>query len=80
MAMALHSAQMAASTFDPKKKVWCCSYQRAWKKEFSARMRRGRILQRFFGSPALSAMMLFVLKRLPRLRRAVIAGTHGQGF
>ncbi len=80
MSMAFRSAQMAADTFDPKMKVWGTGYQSVWKKEFSARMRRGRILQQFFGSPALSGMMLFVLKRLPRLRRAVIAGTHGAEF
>lgn len=80
MSMAFQSAQLAADTFDPKIKIWCASYQSVWKKEFSARMRRGRILQRFFGSPALSGMLLFVLKRLPRLRRALIAGTHGAEF
>ena len=50
------------------------------RKEFSSRLRTGRMVQRFFGSVFLSDLLISVLKPFPSFTDKLIARTHGQPF
>lgn len=54
------------------------AYTRAWKAQFGRRLYWGRVIQRFFGSPALSEVMLRSIHALPAVERWLINQTHGQ--
>jgi flavin-dependent dehydrogenase len=55
-------------------------YNERWKKFFSKRLRAGRTIQRFFGSPALSNLLITGLKPFPGLVNRLVSATHGQPF
>jgi flavin-dependent dehydrogenase len=84
MSMALHGSKIASGsissflnrqiTRDEMEK----RYQRDWNREFSGRLRTGRIIQRFFGNPFWSTLMLRVMKPFPFIVRALIRQTHGE--
>jgi len=56
------------------------NYVHTWKKQFSGRLRTGRMVQRFFGSVVLSDVLISLLKPLPSLTDKLISQTHGQPF
>jgi menaquinone-9 beta-reductase len=86
MSMALHSSKLAANciqNFLEKKvdrKTMETRYEQLWKKEFSTRLRMGRILQSFFGAEWLSNLFVSTLKTFPFLSKLIIKQTHGQPF
>lgn len=55
-------------------------YQRNWNTLFKNRLRVGRIIQRFFGSPLLSNLLISILKPFPKLVDLIISRTHGKPF
>jgi flavin-dependent dehydrogenase len=86
MSMAMHAAKIAFRQIDlfMQKKIprWQMEqdYAGQWQKQFSSRLRTGRIIQRFFGSPVLSNLLVASLDKLPRLAKKLIQSTHGQPF
>ncbi|MDP4211719.1 MAG: NAD(P)/FAD-dependent oxidoreductase [Bacteroidota bacterium] len=86
MSMALHGSKIAADCLDKFLGHSCersqleTTYQREWKRNFAARLNTGRILQRFFGNPFWSALLIRLLKPFPGLLRRLIRKTHGAGF
>ena len=55
-------------------------YEKAWQQHFAARLKTGRFIQKFFGSPVLSGMLISVLKPVPAITTRLINATHGQPF
>jgi hypothetical protein len=56
------------------------AYTDQWRKQFATRLRTGRMIQRFFGSPLLSNLFISSLKPFPSLIDRLITQTHGQPF
>jgi len=56
------------------------AYTDQWQKHFAKRLRTGRMIQRFFGSPLLSNVLISSLKPFPFLIDSLITQTHGQPF
>jgi len=86
MSMALHGSKIAFEQIhlflQNKIPRWQMEqdYTHAWKKEFSNRLRTGRMVQRFFGSVLLSDLLISVLKPFPSITDKLITQTHGQPF
>jgi flavin-dependent dehydrogenase len=86
MSMALHGSKIAFEQIhlflQNKIPRWQMEqdYAHTWKKEFSSRLRTGRMVQRFFGSVFLSDLLISVLKPFPSFTDKLIARTHGQPF
>ncbi|MDB5252931.1 MAG: NAD(P)/FAD-dependent oxidoreductase [Flaviaesturariibacter sp.] len=86
MSIALHTGKMAAGALDEflagriNRKQMEEIYARTWRKEFAGRLRTGRLLQRFFGSPVLSNAFVGAFRLAPFLARPVIRMTHGRPF
>ena len=86
MSMALHGSKIAFEQIhlflQNKIPRWQMEqdYAHTWKKEFSSRLRTGRMVQRFFGSVFLSDLLISVLKPFPSITDKLIARTHGQPF
>ena len=86
MSMALHGSKIAFEQIHLflQKKIprWQMEqdYAHTWKKEFSSRLRTGRMVQRFFGNVFLSDLLISVLKPFPSITDKLIARTHGQPF
>ncbi|MCW3116142.1 MAG: NAD(P)/FAD-dependent oxidoreductase [Chitinophagaceae bacterium] len=55
-------------------------YQHEWNHLFQHRLKTGRIIQRFFGNPVLSNLLISVLKPFPGAINKIISETHGQPF
>jgi menaquinone-9 beta-reductase len=55
-------------------------YQQQWNYHFQNRLKTGRVIQRFFGSPVLSNLLISSLKPFPGLVNTIISKTHGQSF
>jgi flavin-dependent dehydrogenase len=55
-------------------------YQQEWNYHFQNRLKTGRVIQRFFGSPVLSNLLISSLKPFPGLVNTIISKTHGQPF
>jgi len=86
MAMALHGAALAAAaTHDflaghtPRTGLET-AYARAWQAQFGTRLRVGRAVQRLFGGPVLSELVVGGLRHWPGAVRALMRRTHGQEF
>ena len=86
MAMALHGAALGAAaahdflaghTTRPQMEA---HYARAWQAAFGARLRVGRAVQRLFGGPVLSELVVGGLRHWPAAVRALMRRTHGQPF
>ncbi len=83
MSMALHASKIASGSIssflnkqimrDEMEK----NYQRNWNRQFSSRLRTGRIIQRFFGNPFWSTWLIRIMKPFPFIVRALIRQTHG---
>jgi flavin-dependent dehydrogenase len=84
MSMALHASKIASGSIssflnkqimrDEMEK----SYQRDWNRQFSSRLRTGRIIQRFFGNPFWSTWLIRIMKPFPFIVRGLIRQTHGE--
>jgi flavin-dependent dehydrogenase len=55
-------------------------YSREWNKNFSKRLKAGRLLQKFFGSERMSNGFLSFLRAFPFLAKPIIKLTHGKPF
>lgn len=53
-------------------------YTCAWRRQFSRRLYWGRTIQRFFGEPRLSEIMLRSIHAIPAAERWLIRQTHGE--
>lgn len=86
MSIALHSGKLAAEAVQLflEKRLSSTEmeslYTAQWKKEFAARLQRGRLLQQFFGAEWLSNSFVGMFKALPFLAKPVIKSTHGEPF
>ena len=86
MSMALHGSKIAFGQIhlflQNKIPRWQMEHDYAdtWKKQFSKRLRTGRMVQRFFGSVLLSDLLISALKPFPSLTDKLISQTHGQPF
>jgi menaquinone-9 beta-reductase len=86
MSMALHASKIAAGCIQDffsqliKRQAMENNYQRIWDRQFSKRLKTGRLIQRFFGHPYWSSVLIRVTKPFPFLVRALIRQTHGGRF
>ncbi|WP_201979009.1 NAD(P)/FAD-dependent oxidoreductase [Hymenobacter rubidus] len=86
MAMALHGAALAAAAVHDflqgatSRAELEQAYSRAWHAHFSARLRVGRAVQRLFGGPVLSELVVGGLSHWPGAVRMLMRRTHGQPF
>jgi flavin-dependent dehydrogenase len=86
MAMALHGAALAAPLADQflrgqlTRPALEASYARTWQQQFGARLRVGRAVQRLFGGPVLSELVVGSLRYAPAAVRALMRQTHGAEF
>lgn len=86
MSMALHGAKMAASQIGLflngkiSREEMETTYARQWQKEFSARLRTGRIIQRIFHRSFLTGIALRVAKLFPSVLEDLVTKTHGKAF
>lgn len=55
-------------------------YQRNWNSQFKNRLRAGRMIQRFFGSPVLTNILIAAVKPFPKITDRIISATHGEPF
>lgn len=85
MAMAIHSAKMAAELVDSFVKNGCQNragleknYQKQWNDHFSKRLWMGRRLQSLLLNPAVSALALSAMVMQPALLQKLIKSTHGK--
>lgn len=86
MSMALHSSKMAFQLvndflFDRITRTEMEErYTRQWREQFSARLRMGRTLQRFFGKGPTTNLFVGMFRTFPFLAKPVVKLTHGQPF
>ncbi len=86
MAMALHGAALAvplASRFlrgELARPALEAAYAHAWQRQFGARLRVGRAVQRLFGGPVLSELVVGGLRHWPAAVRTLMRQTHGTEF
>jgi flavin-dependent dehydrogenase len=86
MSMALHGSKIAFEQIDLflqnkiSRQRMEQTYTDQWRKQFATRLRTGRMIQRFFGSPLLSNLFISSLKPFPSLIDRLITQTHGQPF
>lgn len=86
MSMALYGSKLAAGLADLylnnelSHSQLMQQYQQKWLKQFSSRLRTGRILQRFFGAEELSNIFVQTFKIFPFLAQPLIRQTHGEPF
>jgi len=84
MSMALHASKIAAesiSSFLNKQMMrdeMEKRYEKNWNRQFSSRLRTGRIIQRFFGNPFWSTWLIRIMKPFPHIVRTLIRKTHGE--
>jgi len=86
MSMALHASKIAFEQIHLflEKRIprWQMEvdYEKNWQQQFGARLKTGRFIQKLFGSPALSGILISVLKPMPGVTTKLISATHGQPF
>jgi flavin-dependent dehydrogenase len=86
MSMALHSSKIAFELInlflknEISREQLETGYQRRWHSHFHSRLQTGRIIQRFFGSPLLTNLLISAMKPFPRLADRLVSATHGQPF
>lgn len=86
MSMALYSSKLAVGFIDRFLQGHCSrsemenQYEKEWRKQFSGRLKTGRILQSFFGDVRLSNLFIGAFQAMPFLSQAVIRKTHGKPF
>jgi menaquinone-9 beta-reductase len=86
MSMALHSGKIAAVEIDQflqgkiDLNTALHNYSRNWKKQFSARLKMGRLFQGVFGKETTSNRFVQLMRLLPFLQKTLIRLTHGKPF
>lgn len=56
------------------------NYRREWKSLFASRLRFGRLIQRWFGHPLMTELLLQSAKKIPPLARFLVNQSHGVPF
>lgn len=86
MAMAIHAAKIASNSILEYVNGHCTReqlekrYTQRWQQQFNRRLQTGRLVQRLFGRPVLTEMVLHTFKRFPAGVRFLMEQTHGQPF
>ncbi|WP_115371282.1 NAD(P)/FAD-dependent oxidoreductase [Adhaeribacter pallidiroseus] len=86
MAMAIHGAKIISDHVLVYLQGKCSRYQleqnysQHWHKQFSARLRVGRIIQGLFGKPIVSEAAVAFLKPMPWAVNFLMKNTHGKAF
>jgi flavin-dependent dehydrogenase len=86
MAMAIHSAKILSELViqyfkgELTRSELEASYTKKWKDLFATRLWAGRNIQKFFGHPLLSEMLLSSGKIFPPIARLMMSKTHGKSF
>ncbi len=86
MSMALHSSKLAFSCMNSflqrqyTRTQMELQYQQLWHGQFAARLRTGRIIQQFFGKPAVTNLFVQAFRTVPYLAKPLIQLTHGRPF
>ena len=86
MSMALHGSKIAAEAINSflankiTREEMENAYKNNWNRLFAKRLQTGRLIQRFFGNPFWSTLLIRIMKPLPFLTRALIRQTHGEKF
>ena len=86
MAMALHGAALVAPLAEAflrgqlPRPALEAAYARAWRQHFAGRLQVGRAVQRLFGGPRLSELVVGGLRHWPAAVRALMRRTHGTEF
>ncbi len=86
MAMAIHSAKILSQHLilylDKKTSFDTCkqNYLLEWNKNFKSRLKIGRNIQRFFGSPLLSEMLVNSANLFPFIKKTLVKQSHGKVF
>ncbi|GEO02954.1 hypothetical protein AAE02nite_06180 [Adhaeribacter aerolatus] len=86
MAMAIHAAKIASNcileylTGRLNQEQLEKKYTQLWQQEFSRRLQTGRLVQRLFGRPILTEMVLHTFKQFPAGVRFLMKKTHGKPF
>ncbi|HEX5154824.1 MAG TPA: FAD-dependent oxidoreductase [Parafilimonas sp.] len=86
MSMAMHSAKLAfieMNNFLQQKisrNEMERNYSSNWKKQFAARLRTGRMVQRWMGNEFSTGMFLKIMSKFPVLSKAIIRSTHGKSY
>jgi len=86
MAMALHGAALAVPLADQflrgqlARPALEAAYAKTWHRTFGARLRVGRAVQRLFGGPVLSELVVGGLRHWPAAVRVLMRQTHGAPF
>lgn len=55
-------------------------YTKAWKQNFSGRLKTGRFIQSLFGNSTLTNVAIAVLKPFPSIVNSLVSATHGKPF
>ena len=86
MAMALHGAALVAPLAEAflrgqlPRPALEAAYARTWRAHFAGRLQVGRVVQRLFGGPRLSELVVGSLRHWPAAVRALMRRTHGTEF
>lgn len=86
MSMALHGSKIAFGCIDAfltkriTRQEMELKYCHDWQKQFSTRLKTGRIIQSFFGSPAKTNFLISALGPFPSLTTKLVKLTHGKPF
>lgn len=86
MSMALHGSKIAFECMENFLQKRINRYQMeshyalAWKKNFSTRLRVGRLIQKIFGRETVTNLFISVIKSVPFAVRRIIRSTHGEPF
>jgi flavin-dependent dehydrogenase len=86
MAMALHGAALATPLADRflrgqlARPALEAAYAQTWRRTFGTRLQVGRAVQRLFGGPVLSELVVGGLRHWPAAVRALMRQTHGAPF
>lgn len=86
MAMALHSSYLMSNAIldvfhhNKTSKIAFQNYEKQWQKHFSTRLKIGRNIQKMFGHPFLTEILVRSLRRLPFAANQLVRLTHGQSF
>jgi flavin-dependent dehydrogenase len=84
MSMALHASKIASESITLFLKNQMTRdemenrYQKNWNRQFSSRLRTGRIIQGFFGNPFWSTWLIRIMRPFPFIVRSLIRQTHGE--
>ena len=86
MSMALHASKIAFEKIDKFLKNQITreqmekQYKSEWSKNFSKRLRTGRMIQSLFGKPWITNSFISTIKYFPFVIRRLISSTHGKPF